>query len=734
MSRPKTSRETHDEELQPLKDRREHIIWRYIVAATLALLPVVLIINKMVHTTVTQAAAWREKANIELMTHDTIMPRRGDILASDGSLLATNLTAYTLRIDYRADNFSDKKFRESLDSLCDTLARYYPVRDRDAWKDNLSAPLAMKRGERPRSRTLLRDLTYDQMQQVRTFPYFRRFKTMAKAGLTADPVVKRCYPYGEMARRSVGRTGQTETCKEVHGISGLEMALDSLLYGEIGYAKRVPLTHRVVNWTDIAPRNGATITTTIDVALQDLVEDELNKQLQEMEADWGTAILMQVDNGDIKAICNLERDADGNYVESLNHAVQGFEPGSVMKTVSMIVALEDGFVTDYNQTYNTAPYVFGGGKAIEDTHGPAMKPVNQFLRYSSNVGMTKLVAPHYWDNPNGFRERLRDMGFFEPFNTGIAGECPPYFGNLDIKSGGRVDLGRQTYGYTSLIPPLYMCAIYNAVANDGRFVRPRLVSRITDATHDSIVEVSYVRDRICSPENARLLRSWLREVIYEKGGTAPSMKGGNVVIAGKTGTAKIANELSLQERQKIKANPTDTAISRPKGYTQGQYRFAFCGFFPYEAPKYTCMVLVSRPSPAFRNAGKVSGTVVKAVAERMYSMGALGGGPDWHTDGARGTRNIPLFFASAAADAAQRIANLRDFTGATAAGRIQTPAKVAAGVPDVKGMGLREALVTIEAAGYEVKFSGAGYVAIQSPAPGVKAKPGSTVQLTLTRK
>jgi cell division protein FtsI (penicillin-binding protein 3) len=711
---------------QQKRNSRLLITLRYIFVASVIVAFSCLIVKCAADTTIVHAKEWNEKANKELLKVDTIRPERGNVLACDGSVLATNLTYYTARIDFRCSKFMAKEFRESLDSLCDTLAKYHPIRDRAEWKHYLSKQINLPDSLRSMCYLLLKDITHAQNERLKTFPFFRRSRNRNKTGLTSSGVLKRSYPYGDMARRSVGRVGEQPN-GQIHGVSGLEYALDSLLYGVPGLAKKVPLTHKITNWTDVPPKNGYTITTTIDIAMQDIVENELNEMLTTTEAQWGTAILMEVSTGDIKAISNLERDSvSGKYIEAMNRALQGFEPGSVMKTISMVVALEDGFVTNLDEVYSIgSSYVFGGGSPIRDTHSPAALPVRSFLEYSSNIGMTKLVAPHFKDDPNKFRERLRDLGFLDRFNTGIAGEHPPYFPPLDIKAGGLVSLGRQTYGYASQIPPLYMCAFYNAVANDGKFVRPRIVKALSNEDGDSILPVTYVREHMCSAENARKVREMLREVIYGQAGTARMLKNDLVELAGKTGTSKIAREAPKVEKK----NPNDTTKTpkAPTGYLDGRYRLAFCGFFPYEHPQYTCMVLISKPAPQYRGAGYTSGIVFKNIALKMYSRGMFGNSSDYRTEEAA-EKSCPLVYANTKQ---ARIDALKGMLGTKVVERIKSPGKTA-GVPNVRGLSARDAVVTLERAGYNVNVNGVGFVSAQTPEAGARVPKGTRINLKLT--
>lgn len=709
------------------KSKRTHILGRYGFMFIPILFLASAIVFMAVHTTVIHADDWNKKAYTELSRHETIYPVRGDILASDGSILATNLRYYSIYVDYRADRFMIKQYHESLDSLADSLAHYFPVRDKRGWKERLKAPVnIMPRSARPRYYRLLADISFDDVQRVKKFPFFRRSRKSGYTGLIVNGRVKRSYPFGSMACHSIGRVGEQRD-STIHGISGLEYALDSLLYGKPGSYKKVFFTSGLNNWTDVPAVDGSTITTTIDITMQDIVEHELSNMLATTSAEWGTALLMEVSTGDIKAISNLERDSTtGHYIEAMNRAVQGFEPGSVMKALSMTVALEDGFVRSLDQplSIEQGGFRYAGGNAIKDTHSPSSITVGQVLEYSSNIGITKIIAPRYDNDPNGFRERLREMGFFDRFNTGIANEQRPLFRTLRNNRDGRITLSRMSFGYATLIPPLYMCAFYNALANDGRFVRPRLVKAVRGADGtDSVMPVTYVRDRICSEDNARRMRAMLREVVWGKHGTARGLKSDIVEIAGKTGTCKIANEIKRDRNGRI-LNPE----VKP-GYREGHYRLAFCGFFPYENPKYTCMVLISDPSPAYRGAGSTSGMVLKNIALKMFSRGLLDNASDYR-ENAPDKPLEPTFYASAAEG---RSSTLAKGLGAESRRHIASPRKdtPAGTVPDVCGLGLREAVVRLESAGYAVKFRGQGYVASQTPVAATRARSGSAVTLTL---
>ena len=719
---PQKKKRKHNAE----RTRRAYIIGRYslVLIALVALAATIVLF--LVNTTIIHNDDWTRKGNSSLGVQRTINPLRGDILACDGSILATNLNHYNVRIDFRSPRFRTDWYAAAIDSLADTLAVYYPRRTRQEWHQLLERPLNDSVQNRSRGYMLLKDVSYEDYLRVCTFPFFKRSKNRSKTGICPDPVLTRDYPYGHMAELSIGRVGEVDGHR-IEGISGLEQALDTILYGQAGIKEKMLFTRGEAYWTVKEPVNGCTVKTTIDITIQDIVEQELGKMLVNCKGDWGSAIVMDVKTGDIKAISNLDRDTVGNagYIEARNHIVERYEPGSVIKVLAMLVALEDGFAFPLERSYYIEPkgvgYRYARVGAIKDTHSPSNLAVNRFIEYSSNIGMTKLMAPHFESDVNSYRERVRRLGFFDRFNTGMAREKPPVFTNLDPKRGGHAGMARQFYGYCSMVPPLYTCALYNAIANDGKFVRPRLVSQLFFPDgRDSVLPVSYVRDSICSKKNAQILRDMIHSVVYGEGGTAKNLRNTLVDIAGKTGTAEIAFE-----------RPKDVKQEDFKGgYQKGKHnRVAFCGFFPFDNPRFTCMVIISHPKGPF-GANTTCGEVLKNIAFQLYSRGYLGDNPDYKTDENKAPAR-PTIYAS---HNKARSATLHRYIGFDKAVVLTAPAsdKVTRGiVPDVRGLGIREALVKIETAGFNAHFIGSGYVISQSPEPGTKAQPGSRVTISL---
>ncbi|WP_295731268.1 penicillin-binding protein [uncultured Muribaculum sp.] len=691
------------------KENRSHILLRYAVIIGLIFLFAGAVVYHSLDNTVLSAPKWNEKAMQELSRVVSIPPDRGNILANNGSILATNLCFYNIRIDYRSERFLEGRYLVAVDSLADSLAKYFPIRDKAGWKKRLMKPMEKDKKHRPRAYKLLGNISDTQYQLLRTFPFFN-IPNRNKNGLTREPVMRRVNPYGAMARRSIGGVGIDSVTGETHGISGLERALDSLLYGVPGVAKKVPLTKDIVNWTDVPPVNGYSIKTTIDINMQDIVENTLNDVLTACDADWGVAVLMEVATGNIKAISNLEKNRAGTeYIEGMNRAVLGYEPGSVVKTLSMMIALEDGIVTNVDQVIPTGrAFAYAGGRPITDSHACDAMPVREVIERSSNIGMAKIITSRYGDNPGAFYTRLKRLGFLDPMNTGIAGERPPRIDSVASNRGGRIALSRMCYGYSTEIPPLYTLSIYNAIANGGVYVRPRLVQElIGNDGVDSVLPVAHMGNgRACSSKTAEQMRMMLTQVVWGDHGTGKMLRNDKVRIAGKTGTCYMIEG---------------------GGYNTSKKRLAFCGFFPAEKPQYSCIVLTCHPRQNFFGAASTSGTVLKNVALKMYSRGMLDNSSDFHSD-ALADPGTPTLFATTR----DHIELLRE---SFAIPRVKHYAASPAhdGVPSVVGYSLRDALNRLEKAGAEVTFTGTGYVTAQTPPPGHRPVYGTRVHLTLAQ-
>lgn len=691
------------------QNNKKNIIFRFELVIACMLIFAILIILELTRTTVVLSDKWNAKADSLIVTEGTIVPKRGSIYSDNGSILAADITFFNACIDFKAEGLKVDSLKKWLPALCDSLAHFRPGKNKDEWKNEIEKQLDKRKS---RAFTLFNKLTDNDVKRLRTFPFLKMKKQHTGFYTTTSNL--RTKPFGSMAARSIGSVGENDK-GEIHGRSGLEMALDDYLYGKPGVSEKVQVTTGMAKIVKKPAIPGHDITTTINVALQDIVEEQMLKVLTEEGAEWGSCVLMEVATGEIKAISNLEWNAKENaYVEGVNHAVLGYEPGSVMKPISMMIALEDGLVSDINQPIVTGRSVLYEKRAINDPHGGAALTPRQIIETSSNIGMSKIITSGfstdkgYAKEPGKFRDRLEELGFFEPYNTGIAGERVPTVARLGNKRADRVALTRMCYGYSTLIPPLRTLAMYNAIANNGHYLRPRLVKKFSrEGLPDSIVPVSYIRYQVCDSLNAAKLRIMLHDVVWGDHGTGRSLKDKDVELAGKTGTCFV----------------TEIGADKKVRYNNQSRRLAFCGFFPYENPKYSCIVLMKG---AVHGAAGSSGRVMLQVAKKMYAHGLLGTGVNMSK---ADNPTPPTIYASEQMTLHRRVTQNFDIAKAKA---FATPkASQKGGVPNVRGLSAREAISRMESAGLVVAIKGAGYVVRQSLAAGSPYRRGQQVTLDL---
>lgn len=681
-----------------------------------------LIVGRLINTTVIKAEQWNSVADSILNELKAIPPERGNILADNGNILACNLIVYDINVDMRHQKIKElgKKIPwHSIDSLADSLDRYYPINPElngvadkdspDSWHQKFRTEFGKEHKDRRRALRIKKKGSLEDFEKIKGFPFFKDFKGKG----TRNPVYTdsrnvRIYPFGKMAYRSIGRVNEYEG--ETHGYSGLEKDLDSLLYGVAGSAKKVVMTSGVGNWVETPAQRGYDVQTTINIDMQDMLEDELTKICQDVDAFWGTAMIMEVATGEIKAVANVEKLDNGTYGEALNRAVRGFEPGSVMKPISLMIAFEDGLVNSVNDGVDCSPF-----QKTSDPHAPGYKTMKQVIEMSSNTGISRVIFRGYSKEPPKFHERLRSIGFFDSMNSGIYGEEVPFmpplgdkdlWGNRQTMTAAHLSLARQAYGYASTIPPLYTLAYYNAIANGGMMVKPHLVKRITNEAFDSVIDISRLSRRVCSEETARKVKECLLEPVWGSHGTARAVQDDRVKIAGKTGTAFPI---------------PDTGGA----YDTSKRRFAFAGFFPYDNPKYSCIVLIL--SGAGNSAARTSGQVLKNVAVKMFSRGLLDNVSTFTAD-RKG--DAPVMVHSDLTSVAQiypriGVSSIKKFSPA----REDSEPGV---VPNLIGYDAASAVRLLEQKGWNVSIEGSGYVSGQQPQAGTPLKRGDKVHIKLT--
>ncbi len=698
---------------------RRSIVSRLAIVYFVLLLFGVVVIFKMISVQQIKNDRWQQIA--KNLNENTVIvePNRGNICADDGSVLATSVPGYYVRIDLAAEGVKRVYAAES-DSLAYYLSRFFRNASRQEYNQKLNQ--AYRAGNRGFMLTP-RKIDYNELQQMKKFPILRRGRF--GGGMIIEQENQRITPLGILAKRTIGSLNKGAD-GGIHGnigFIGLEGAFEQYLRGEDGISYRQNLSGRWVARTEIEPKDGMDVVTTINVKMQDIVENALYKQLLTTNADWGTAILMEVQTGKIKAIANLGKGQNG-YFESDNYAMghRGcYEPGSTFKLVSLMAALEDG-VVDTSDVFDTGNGSWrSNGRTITDTHGYGKLTVKQIFEKSSNVGTAMVITSRYKDNPRDYVDRVYSFGINKPIGLEIEGEGQPYFKYPGDRDWWGTTLGSMAYGYDSKMTPLQILNFYNAVANNGKMVKPYLVQEIRDK--GALVKqfkTEVLNPMIASKETIGKARAMLEGVcLYGTGRTVTSE---HFAVAGKTGTARVAQGNT--------------------GYSQGLYLASFAGYFPADDPKYSMIVTFNNPRNGYYGAS-VAGPVFKEIAEKVYASQILL--EDYQEENPDDGIRLPDV-KKGKSEHIIRIAEELDIQNIN--GKPQTELAVvkkendkiiledeniAPGiVPDVRGMGASNAIFLLENAGLIVKVKGAGKVKTQSLTPGAKCNPGQTVYLSLS--
>jgi cell division protein FtsI (penicillin-binding protein 3) len=656
----------------------------------------------------------------ELSTsYQTIDATRGNIYADDGSLLATSVPVYDVRMDMLADGLTKEMFNASVDSLAWLLSTTF----KDKNKDEYLRILKQARKEKKRYFLLKRKVNFTQIKAMKTWPMFRLGKY--KGGFIVFEHERRQKPFQLLAERTIGYS--------IDGVApvGLEGAYDEVLSGISG--KRLMQKVSGGQWipvnydNEIEPEDGKDIYTTIDINIQDVAEDALMEALINNDAESGCAILMEVKTGHIKAIANLTRKSLGVYREEYNYAVgESAEPGSTFKLASLIALLESGVaeledsvVVDFGITK------FFDREMKDSEHGKHKTlTLQQSFEKSSNVGISKLVYEHFAKKPEKFVEQLEKLGLNKPLGLQITGE-----GNPRIKKPGEKDwygttLPWMSIGYESTVTPLQMLTLYNAVANGGTMVKPSFVREVRHVGKlIERYETQVLNKSICSKSTLKKVKQAMEGVVLR--GTATNLKNDNYTVAGKTGTAQMADA--------------------KHGYRK-YYKSSFAGYFPADNPEYTCIVTVNGASKGVYYGSLVAGPVFKEIADKVYASKL-----DLHLDLEH--KNIVTLVTLPHPKVSQQ-GDLKDILNVVGISS-QTEGEVGDAqwvttrtndnalkigerkfinglVPDVTGMGLKDAVYLIENTGMKVRFTGTGRVRKQSLQPGVRVLRGGIVYLELS--
>ncbi|PWS26436.1 cell division protein [Pedobacter yonginense] len=695
---------------------RANILLRVYLAFGLIVLFALAVFLRLGQVQFVQGHKWKAMADSLSTRYVNVEATRGNIYSNDGSLLATSVPEYELRMDMFAGGIADDKvFNEKVDSLGLKLAQLFG----DKTPKEYARYLRIGRQDSARYLLIHRKVSYSDLKVIRTFPLYNIGKF--SGGLIAVQQNKRILPFQALAARTIGY--KNENVK--NGV-GLEGAYNEYINGETG--KR--LMQRIAGGVyipvneeaEVAPKDGADIISTIDINMQDLAQSALEKQLIKSQADHGAVIVMEVATGEIRAVANFSKVEEGVYKEKFNYAIAGNQdPGSTFKLASYMALLEDKIV-DTGTMVATGNYQIPG-HLIKDSHGSiGVVSVKKAFEQSSNAAVAYLVNNGYREDQSKFTDHLYDWHLNEKLGLQIPGEAQPVVKTPKNKSWNKnMTLPQMAYGYEMQLTPLKMLSFYNAVANNGKYIAPIFVKEIRRLGNPiEQFQARVINEKICSDKTLSKVKKMLEGVVTEGSGKQvvynPLYK-----IAGKTGTAQVAD-----------AN---------KGYKANkQYQASFVGYFPADKPKYSMIVVINDPKGNYYGA-LVSGPVFREIADRIYAsdmqmyddvptrLVGNTGNPPTKAGQSKATQKVykafgfkPLFASKS------EYYNTID----TSAGTVFQENNERKGImPNVAGMGLKDALYLLGNAGLKTKAIGAGKVVSQSILAGTKVGKGIGVQIEL---
>lgn len=679
----------------------KHIIPRYTFVIIVLTLVGAAVIGSAAYQMIFESEYWKTVRQRLASQQKDIPAVRGNIYSADGQLLVGSMPIYTLRADFvvRDPNDSvaerklriwrDSAFTADLDSLCIGLNKLFPETSPADFRKKLLD--GKKRGRR--NLAIKHNVSYIKYKEFLKLPFVNQGRI--RTGFYAEEIPQRQKPYGNMATRTLGSL--LPACDSA--MNGLELAYDSILRGINGKKHREKVRSLWMDRTDVEPTNGLDIISTIDVGMQDAAEKILVRKLHEVNGEIGVVVLMEVATGDVKAIANMTRlGSPGNYyyAEVKNNAITDlWEPGSTFKTASMMVALEDGVVTRKDGVEV--------GNGVYMMHGRPMKDhnwrkggygrkisVDECLMFSSNVGVSRIIDEHYFQHPEKYVDGLYREGVGVPFTLPFKGQGFPKVRRPkpDGSNWSKTALAWMSIGYETQIPPIYTVTFYNAIANNGRMVKPRFVRAICkDGITLKEFPVEVVKEHICKPSTLKDIHEILERVVNDPTGLGKKAGCKQFKVCGKTGTAQVADENGSYHG------------------SPARYMVSFCGFYPSENPKYSCIVCIKKSGlPA--SGGGQCGPVFSELAQYVMAKGIF-----------------------------REPAEAADSTSILQAPDPMEPEMTETGtIPDVSGLGARDAIRLLESLGLNVRLHGQGRVLKQNIPAGSKPVRGQTITLELGMK
>lgn len=662
---------------------------------------------------------WKDVADRFVRENVIVFPTRGNIISADGKLMASSLPEFKIYMDFKAGGVKkDTMLMNHLQEICEGLHRIFPDKSAADFRRTIL------KGRKSGSRNYLlypKRISYIEYKEVKKLPVFSLNRY--SSGLHELAYNQRKKPFGSLAMRTLGDL-YPDTA--LGAKNGLELTYDKYLKGEVGITHRQKVRNMYLNITDKEPVDGCDLITTIDVDMQDIAEKALVDQLTNLQAEAGVAIVMEVKTGEVKANVNMTRAGDGKYYEMRNLAVSNLmEPGSTFKTASIMVAMEDGYITPDYEVDTEQGIVNMHGSRMRDWNwykgGYGVIDVTKILEVSSNIGVSRIIDKFYGDNPQKFIDGLKRMSIDTPLELGFAGEASPRILGPKDRYFAKTTLPWMSIGYETQIPPIYILNFYNAIANNGKMVKPKFVKAITkDGSTIKDFPTEVINEQICSEKTLEQIQMILKSVVAN--GLAKPAGSKLFSVSGKTGTAQIS-----QGKAGYKSGGTKHLVS-------------FCGYFPSESPMYSCYVAIQAPK-ASPSGGVQAGSVFSKIAERVYAKHLFFDLaqakdstsvmiPDTKNGDADETILIldKLDINYNKPDKEAKWCKAIDETSSIRLNEININEKL---VPNVKGMGAKDAVYLLEERGLHVRLNGMGKVVSQSIIPGSTARKGQTITLTL---
>ena len=702
-----------------MQSKNDKAIKRYRFILIVMLVGALYILGRTIYTMLPpESDYWKEVGRNSKTA--TIPANRGNILSCDRQVLSGTVPKYALYMDFAVSDpdsvskektiaFRDSAFRVDLDSIAEGLARIFPDRDEQWFRQRL---LQGKKRGKYSWRIYPKLATYVQYRACKELPLLR--ESMYRSGFHADEMLLRLKPYGGLASRTIGElyndTSSRPKC-------GLELSFDSILSGRPGTKHYITMRNRKVPVVDTPAENGHDLLTTIDINIQDFADRTLRSKLKEelVNGEIGVAVVMEVKTGDVKAIVNLTRGQDGEYYEMKNNAVSDlWEPGSTFKTASIMVALEDGKI-DLNKTVDCAPGIVNmHGRKMKDHNwhrgGYGVLKVEDILGQSSNIGVSKIIDEAYGSNPAAFVDGLHREGVGIPLDLPFVGKGEPRVPSPRDKARywSKPDLPWMSIGYVTMLPPISTLTFYNAIANGGKMVRPRFVkAELKDGMVVREFPTEVIKERICKPSTLRDIQYCLEHVVSGGLGRKAGNGGKLFKVSGKTGTAQFSENGS---------------------YAAHKYMVSFCGYFPSDDPKYSCIVCIKKHGlPA--SGGGQCGPVFSEISQYIMSRDSMR-----NAVAAADTNSV--FVPEVTRGSRERAEAIVEGMGLTDKHlNTEEPDTLPLNlVPDVLGMGVKDAVYTLQKRGLRVRINGRGPIVKQDVAPGSPATKGKTITLTASPK